>query len=148
VNFLDLVRPSVKDIGSGQRIVRRFVEVASNSAALATVSVTLGACPVDTVRVIHTMTFNAVAGAAQTNIANQAYHRDQLSGVIISQIGCQFDYAPVVAGTNTKSITGLEIALMQGEAISADFVFNAGVAANAVSLYVIGWEFPRGNLQR
>ena len=148
MNFLDLVRPSAKDIGSGQRIVRRYVETMTANAASAALTATSTVCPPDTIRIIHTVCFITVAGAAQTNLWCSLVHNEGGGGANITQTGMQFDLAPAAAGTSEKTLTGLEIAVMQSEVLIATANFNGGVAANVMTCYVTGWEFPRGNLQR
>jgi hypothetical protein len=148
VNFLDLVRASEKDIGSGQRIARRYFEVLAASAAAVTPTFTGSVCGADNVRVIHTVTFASTAGAAQTNLYAQLFLQDSVSGFVLAQLGLQFDLAPVAAGVNIKTLSALEFVQMQGEQLVVSGTYSGGAAVNAMTAYVMGWEFPRGSLQR
>jgi hypothetical protein len=147
VNVLDLVRPSQKDIGSGQRIARRYLEIVTVTTAAANLTVNSSTVGNDLVRFIHTICWTTQAGAAQTNLYVQALLQDAFTNVL-NAVNAQFDYAPVAAGINTKTVSGLELVLMQGELLNVQAGFSGGAAANTVTAYLQGWEFPRGNLQR
>ena len=148
MNVLDLVRASAKDVGSGQRIARRYLERVQLSAALANLSVNSSACPSDTVRFIHTISVSINSGAAQTFNYFQALLQDVASAQLLSSINTQATYRPVAAETLLFNIPGLEYVVMAGELVNVQANFTGGAAANQVTADLIGWEFPRGNLQR
>lgn len=147
MNVLDLVRASEKDIGSGSRNVRRYAENFNATTAAAAVTVNGSTCPPDTVRFIHTFYFSVLPGAAQTFQSINAFNQDA-AGNIQGIIGSNQNYTPVAAQSGIFTISALEFVLMQGDILVVSGNFSAGAAANAINAWAMGWEFPRGNLQR
>jgi trimethylamine:corrinoid methyltransferase-like protein len=147
VNVLDLVRPSSKDLGSGQRVARRYLEILTGTQAVANVTLNSSVVGADLVRIVHTLTFTTTPGAAQTLNYWQALLQDA-STTVIAVVAGQPNFAHAAAALETLTVSGLELVMMQGDLLNLQANFNAGAAGNTASLHIQGWEFPRGNLQR
>jgi hypothetical protein len=147
VNVLDLIKASAKDFGSGQRIARRYLERLTLSSAAVNLSINSSTLGADTVRFIHTVSFNAGPGAGQSFLFAQANLQDP-STFVLSAIQFMANVTPVAAQIIIGSVTSLELVQMQGEVINVQAQFSAGGVANSFTADLIGWEFPRGNLQR
>jgi len=113
-----------------------FVEANGSSAAAAAVTVEL-TIPAERLLIISHGIVRALAGAGQT------ISRLQLLRVNLSNR--EFDFRESQPGTLFDELT-IEgpIILVTGEIIRAIGTFNAGVAANAVTLTLHGHTIPRG----
>jgi hypothetical protein len=148
VNVLDLVKPSQKDLGSGQRIARRYVERVLLNSAAANLSINSTQVSPDQVRFIHTISISINTGAAQTFNYAQAILQDGPSSQVYGAINFQANYRPVAAETLLFAMSGLELVVMAAELVNVQANFTGGAAANQIACDLFGWEFPRGNLQR
>jgi len=143
-------RPSPKDIASGgstwlKRYIREFA-ISASAAASITAQDTDFVGP-DTVRLIEQVTLFWQPGAAQTSRSCVVWSSDVggvLQGVLV---GNNPDNA-LVAGAPDRHTQQTNFYMFQGDVLNAAATFSAGANANAFSVYLVGWEFPRGSLQR
>lgn len=141
--------PSAKDLATGNAVVRRWYKAMNiPAAAAAVISLTdpeVG--PVDTVRLIHGVTFSWVPGAAQTPIYGNLAVAPP-GGNSLFSISFMPTFAPGAALQASQSMVGVDMYWMQGEQLSVAMAFNAGAANNSGIAVCWGYEFPRGTFQR
>jgi len=152
-----LWRPSPKDLAADLNPAQS-VFLQGSSQAAATVTAFTGQTtqvPADKVLLVNSVSAVGAPGAAQfvtrgrlrwgiTDAAGvtftQALGDLKQTGTIVGAVLAEvaMDWQPGAPG----------FVLLQGQAIAATFDFNAGAAANVVSLTVNGILIPRGNWQR
>lgn len=141
--------PTAKDIGSGNSNVRRWWKAFNASGVTATPTTSdteLG--PTDTVRLIHTVTFNWVPGAAQSPISASLGVVQPGAANPFQLVGTQPPFTTVGVFNSYATIAGVDLLWMQGEFLQLTGYFNAGANSNAIGVLLSGLEFPRGSIQR
>jgi hypothetical protein len=142
--------PSAKDLATGGLNIQRYFRTISVvPAAAATVSIIdTDICPNDVVRLIDSLTFSWTPGAAQTPVNGALLLRESSSGNALTVVGSTPLYAVPAAVQSQITVAGLQLMFMQGDVAEINGTFNAGVANNAFTIQLRGWQFPRGAIQR
>lgn len=144
-----LYRSSEKDLVSGDAFIRRFTyQLVGTPAAATAITITDSAnvVPNDTVRVITQVALFWIPGAAQFGFkanVNVAETGSGSAGVLV------FSPQQQVAGQDQAWCqSGIELYMFPGDFFLVTGNFNAGVAANNISFFAQGLEFPRGTFRR
>jgi hypothetical protein len=144
-----LWRPSEKDIGSGTANIRRWLYVINAPGGFATgftYQDPNGPFPADQVYVIQSLSFSWNPGAAQQGLRGSIQIIDPTSFNILTVIERSPDQ--LYQGQQCATVGGLELPIMQGELLQLVMSFNGGVNSNSGSIYLHGFQFPRGQMQR
>lgn len=144
-----LYAPSLKDLATGQYNVRRYLEVVTTAGAATSLAVTGQTVPNDIIRLVHTITFSMFPGAAQTPVGAACLLIANEPGFPqLAILGASPPSVPTAAAAMHMTLSSLELCMMYNEAPQVSALFNAGVASNSVFMYLMGWEFQRGTVQR
>jgi len=148
VGILDrLYMPTTKDVESGNSVVRRWYKTITFAALSTAVQINdTEKGPPDLVRLIQKVTFNWIAGAAQTPYSANLLVQNP-PGNYFEYVGGMPSMA-VVGAFNLFTTVNADMLWMQGETLALAGYFSAGAASNSITAVMVGLEFPRGSLQR
>lgn len=140
----EIYAPTAKDLISGIRQARYYVNLGATPAAATAVSVAAPAVPPDTARFITLLTMQSSPGAAQF------FEIAQFIVVAAGGTSNSFFAALSPHTRNAAVSTGValpcDILLLPGDVLLFQGQFNAGVANNAFSCSAFGYDIPRANL--
>lgn len=150
-DLLKFYRPSAKDLASGgDTWLRRYFKTLTATAASASiVAADTQVCPPDTVIEIETAIIFWDSGAAQLARSSVVWISDQGSAVINGVVVGANAVGGVTAGApHRNTYTDLSVFMFPGDLLNFAATWDAGAAANTINVYLSGWMFPRGSLQR
>lgn len=131
--------------------IQRYSEFLVQSQLAANVVQVGTNTPLDKIRIISRVAYISSAGAAQTIIAAGAFPQAVMligANQTIAATGDVRYEEPFYEGAGLASFGSArdcELVVMPGEQIKWQSNFSAGVNANAIQVWLHGYEIPRGN---